>query len=196
MADYIRQQNKQGFLTRWNIVVMQHPDTDNGTVDLGLPNKVNLIQRARMDIRNIPHANVKAIVSTIDRVADMAESVGTIRGMAKGMADKDLLAVREDLIGDVGLLCLYPISKDSTPKPVSKPDGVRRRVDLEAKEHVIGVALFFPSPKGPQSSVSYMAVPAIEPEPEELEDLQADIDAMDAADEMHGETETDQGAAT
>jgi hypothetical protein len=196
LADYIEQQNSHGFLTRWNIVVMQHPDSVNGTVDLGLPGQVNLIQRAKMDIPGIPHANVKAIVSTIDRVADLDQPVGEIRRMAAGTADKDLLAVREDLLGDVGLLCLYPISKNSQPKPVTKPDGVRRRVKLEAEEHVIGAALFFPSPKGPQSAVSYMAVPAIEPEPEELEEIEADIDAMDAADEEHGEAEGTTDAAT
>lgn len=195
LTKYIEQQNRHGFLKRWNIVVMQHPDASNSTVDLGLPQPVNLIQRARMDMPGLAHANVKAIVSTIDRVADLSQSVGEIRAMAAGTSDKDLLSVREDILGDVGLVCLYPISKDSKPRQNTTRDGVRRRVDLEADEHVLGVALFFPVARGPQSGVSYMAVPSLAPEPDELEEIGEEIDALDQADELAGEEADVAGAA-
>ena len=60
LLGYIAEQTAQGFLTRWSVVVMAHPDDTNGTVELGLDGPVNLIQRAQLDMPNIPHANIKS----------------------------------------------------------------------------------------------------------------------------------------
>ena len=83
------------------------------------------------------------------------------------------------------MLCIYPISKDSEPRQANRPDGRRRRVNLEAEEHVVGIALFFPKARGPQGGFRYIAVPVADPEVEEPEEGD-DIDALDAADEAAG----------
>ena len=71
LIGYLDEQNAQGYLLRWNIVVMAHPDLSNGElVGLGLRKPVGLIERNRLDMPNIGHANIKSLVSTVDRVAD------------------------------------------------------------------------------------------------------------------------------
>ena len=126
LTKYIEQQNRQGFLKRWNVVIMQHPDDGNSTVDLGLQ------QRGKPDpARPHGHPRSRPRQRQGDRLhdrpsSDLPQSVGEIRAMAAGTSDKDLLKVREDIVGDVGLLCLYPISKDSKPRqntPVTAFDG-------------------------------------------------------------------------
>ncbi len=184
LTGYLEQQTKQGFLLRWNVVVMAHPDDSNGTLDLGLEAPVNLIQRARLDIPAIAHANIKALVSTIDRVADLPEGVATLHEQAGGTSDELLQKLREDRLGSTGLLCIYPISKDSRPRDVKVVDGQRRRLPLDAVDHVLGIALFFPEARGPAAAHRYVS--AVLPEDPDLVD---DIEAADNADEIAGEAQ-------
>ena len=190
LKGYVEEQGSQGFLRSWNVVFMSHPNDENGTLDLGLDGEVNLIQRSRMDIPGLPHANIKSLVSVADRVADLDQSTSEVRGLLQSAGSKvndaALLKLREELLGDVGLIGIYPINKDSQPLPKAKKDGKRARLPLEAVDHVIGVGIFFPEAKGARGAYSYMAADLSS---EEVEDLEDDLAALDRADEERGEAE-------
>ena len=104
---------------------------------------LRLITRAKLE-RAEPYANIKALVSRIDRAADVPLTRAEILRHVSGDADEDYRDLRDDYLPGVGLLCVYPISKDSKPRPSTNSDGRQQRVPLEAVEHVIGVGLFFP----------------------------------------------------
>ena len=185
LMGYIESQNQQGYLRNWNLVIMGHPIRENGDIDLGLPTRVNRITRSRMDMPGTAHANIKSLVSTIDRVADLTQTSAEIRAMIDGdVTDSKLLERREELVGDVGLLCLYPISRDSDPKNRTRRPGKRRRLPLGAVEDVLGVGFFFPESRGSTGRYTYYAAD-LSAVP--VEDADDDIDAVDAADEAAGE---------
>ena len=112
---------------------------------------LKLITRTRLRSTE-PDANIKALVSRIDRAADLPLTRDEIRRQVPGDTDEDYRNLREESLDGVGLLCIYPISKDSTPRPPATPDGRQLRLPLEAVDHVIGVGLFFPDDK---SNVAY-----------------------------------------
>lgn len=191
LIGYLDEQNEQNHLTRWNIVVMAHPDLSNGPIDLRIGSPVGLIERNRLDMPSIPHANIKSLVSTIDRVADLEISRPQLRDLfGSKLDDKKLASYRDDVLGDVGLLSLYPISKKSQPRKRegNGDSGRQRRLPLEAVDDVIGVALYFPEARGEVQEYTYMSadLSGIEREPDDV-----DIDDIDAADERAAEsTET------
>lgn len=188
LAGYIEAQNDQGFLKHWNVVLMGHPSDENGTEDIGLSDGVNLITRSRMDMPGIQHANIKSLVSTIDRCADLPLARAEISKRVGGdITDAKLLDLREDLVGDEGLLCLYPISKDSRPRRRQQHSGRRRRLPLEAVDHVLGACFFFPEARGRSAEVSYYTADLSDRPVEDIEDVEDDIEALDAADEEAGE---------
>jgi hypothetical protein len=188
LLGYIDEQNQQGYLSRWNIVVMSHPTEDNGVLDVGLDREVPLIERNRLDMPSIGYANIKSLVSTVDRVADMdIPRAQLAQLLGRNPDDKRLAGYREDVLGDVGLLCIYPISKNSQPRDqrrLSKP-GTRRRLPLNAVEDVIGVGLFFPEARGKVQEYTYMSAD-LSRVPREA-DVEV-IDEVDAADELAGES--------
>jgi hypothetical protein len=68
------------------------------------------------------------LVSRIDRAADLELTRDEIRGMASADYDDAYATLRHDYLDRVGLLCIYPIAKDSQPrgrKP-AKPPATRR----------------------------------------------------------------------
>jgi Z1 domain len=162
LKDYIAAQNRLDDLKRWNVVVMERQAGDLGTVEIGLTGEVGLMNRSRMDIMQ-QHANIKSLMSKVDRVAD----VGVSRTGLAGRSEDELQDMRPD---GVALLLLYPIAKDSTPlRPIV---GKQRRVGLDAVEHVIGVGMVFPEAKnGKLTPQSYMTadLSGVEREEEEVD---------------------------
>lgn len=192
LRGYIEQENKIGALLTWNVVIIEHPDDANGTIDLGMSSRVNLIQRARLDL-DLAWANIKALVSTIDRVADMRHTNQDLRKMVDPATDANWRQLRDDVLGDIGLLALYPISKDSAPRHAAKSDGTLRRVSLDAVEHMIGVAFFFPTARGMDSDVTYYCADLRAEAIEDIDEEQEQIRLADAVDEEaaeHGNTVT------
>jgi hypothetical protein len=155
---YIQRENDLGALRNWSVVVVGDSKGNKGTLKIGGGVTVNRIHRSRLDMPNIDHANIKTLVSRIDRVADLDMSKAEAAAAAGNDNDKRLLALREDLLGPVGLLCLYPIAADSVPlHPDRAPQlGRRRRIPLDAVEDVVGVGLFFPTARSTEP-VSYMS---------------------------------------
>lgn len=178
LSGYIERERAAGYLKSWNVVVMEHPNAANGKVSLSADRDTCLIERARLDMPGIDHANIKALVSTIDRVADVSLSRADIEKDVQTLSDATLLRLREQIIGDVGLLCLYPISKDSQPKAVKVKPGSRHRLAMEAADHLLGVAFFFPHSRG-SSTVTYMSADLSSQVEEDFEDELAELDEAD-----------------
>jgi hypothetical protein len=190
LAGYINEQIKQGFLHYWNVVIVSHPNSNNGTLDIGLRDKVNLIERSRLDMPGIAHANIKALVTAIDRISDLALPTEEVRRMlGNSLTDERLLGLREDVLGPTGLLCVYPISKDSQPRSNRKRVGQRARLPLDAVEHVIGLGLFFPEARGEDAGFTYYSADLSS---EAVEADETELDAIDAADEAAGEAQADE----
>ncbi|WP_084614242.1 Z1 domain-containing protein [Nakamurella lactea] len=185
LAGYVEREFAAGFLNRWNIVVMEHSDDSNGTVPLGMGREARLIERARLDMPGIAHANIKALVSTIDRAADIDLPRIEIEKDVEVVSDANLLKLREHVIGDVGLLCLYPISKDSRPRKTKSKPGSRQRLPMKAVEHLLGVAAFLPDSRG-NSSVTYMSADLSS---QIQEDFEGELQELDHADEQAGADE-------
>jgi Z1 domain len=145
LIGYIREQNKLNSLLTWNVAVIGDSREASGRDTIG-DLDLRLITRARLD-RAEPYANIKALVSRIDRAADVPLTRDEIRRQVPGDADEDYRDLRDDYLAGVGLLCVYPISKESKPRPPAKPDGRQQRLPLGAVDNVIGVGLFFPEDK-------------------------------------------------
>jgi hypothetical protein len=176
LRKYILAQNKLGDLESWNVVVMERPDEELGTIDLGLPQHVGLMNRSRIPI-NQPHANIKALMSKVDRLADQ----NIARQSMAELDDRELAERRPE---GIGLLIIYPIQAYSQPRAPQK--GVPRRVPLEALDDVIGVGLVFPKATKGITPQTYMTADLSTVEREE-DDI--DLDQVDAEDAVAAEQE-------
>ncbi|GIH20692.1 endonuclease [Rugosimonospora africana] len=184
LRDYIAKQNRHGALRTWNIVIVEQAQNRLGWMELG-GRGVNLINRSRLCTPD-SYADIKSLVSTWDRVADLAAPAAEIRARigTDKVTDEQLRIHRDGQLGPVGLLCLYPISRDSVDE--THRQGRYPRTSLDAVRHVIGVGLFFPEAWGPEEQ-DYVSVDLsdIAPPPDEVDAL--DIEALDAEDERVGE---------
>lgn len=152
LRGYIEEQNKTGRLTKWNVVIRSRKESELGTINLGGLD-VNLINRAKVgseyepDSIDNPVANLKAIVSKIDLVADFENIEEFSR-----LTQDDLFQKRIEKVPDTGLLLIYPISKDSRPK-----GGSKNSIALNAIEHLIGIGIVFPKSEI-DTPLAYMSV--------------------------------------
>jgi Z1 domain len=173
LTGYIALQNQHKALLTWSVAVITDGAGVKGTIELD-GQEVNLSQRSRLAISDPAYANIKSLVSRIDRAADLRESREDIRRMAGDDTDDAYARLRDDLLGPVGLLCIYPIARDS--KPAEHPRYKDRR-PLDAAAHVIGVGLFFPEDRSnkPYEYVSVglsgLAIESDEPDVDQLDEL-------------------------
>jgi len=176
LTEYIEQQRRKGSLNDWNVVIAGRADAKVGDIDLGLPKRVNLLVRSRLNIEGLPYANIKALMSKVDRVADLPE----LDQDASSLSDAELQSRRPR---DIGLLVLYPIDRRSPPTQTAQSDGPPPvRVALDAVEDVIGIGLVFPDADD-STPVTYVSanLPAEELEAVE-EEMKAEEDEVAAYD--------------
>jgi hypothetical protein len=132
--------------------------------------EVPLLTRSRLRLGSDQYANLGAIMSKEDRVADLDLDRVEVRKMDEGR----LQAMRPQ---HIGLLLLYPIDKDSLPRP--RQDGHRsRRVPLNAMEHIIGVGLVFPQAEN-LTAQQYMTVDLSGVQREEIEYVDEEVEALE-----------------
>jgi hypothetical protein len=182
---YIKEQNELGSLQKWNVAVISDSSGTSGTRTIG-GQDLKLIRRTRLDLPE-PYANIKALVSRIDRAADVPLSRGEIRRLVPSDTDLDYAILRHDYLERVGLLCIYPIYKNSTPRLTAVEPGRKQRVPLEAADDVIGLCLYFPEDasnaayryKYIAADVSSLALDTDEP----------DINQLDHEDEKIGQAQ-------
>lgn len=124
-------------LLSWNVGVVSVRSGKVGTIDLGTGDEVNLLNRARIKMgKSDPStADLKAIMSNADIVLDLRD--GNVDTASE--SDK-LIEYRTESLPGVGLLLVYPISKDS-----KAGDPPRDRANLDAVDDIVGVAFVFPT---------------------------------------------------
>ncbi len=159
---YLRRRSDER-ASSWNVAVIgssrvKHKglnggDYTPGTIDLGLPEAVNKIIRARLTgVRDV--ADIKALMSTRDRAVDLDMTSTEI----SGKLDSELQQERRARVDGRGLLLLYPIARDSPPRSVTKT-----REALGAPEDVLGIGIVFPEPAGASDALveehTYVGLP-------------------------------------
>lgn len=155
--DYIQGRLRERELTHFRVAVMGRatPSERLGTIDLGLPQPVNCINRARIPlIGGRSHADIKALMSTADRAVDLGLPEGEIPRSADAIARLRNLPADGGRGDGSGLLLIYPVSKDSVPMLQDRRGGPSRE-PLNAVEHVIGVGMVFPVTSSTSAAVDY-----------------------------------------
>ena len=115
LTGYIDLQNQHFSLLTWNIAVITDRSAGSGSRPIG-DHELNLITRTRLAMPGITHANIKALVSRIDRAADVDLPRDEIIRQAGADTDEAYATLRHDYFDRVGLLCIYPIARDSRPR--------------------------------------------------------------------------------
>lgn len=177
LIDYIRQESEERRIKKWNVSVITQSRPRNGTIDLGFGN-INMISRSPLADSKEGEANIKALVTTSDRLNDVIipseeERIEFRNQMTEsfegGHKEAKVRQAHDDHVGtSVGHLAIYPISKDSVPRSDSKQDRKRGfRKPLEAVDDIMGLGIFFPTSKADDSNVNYTS--AREPDEEIME---------------------------
>ena len=178
LEKYIRKENEKGSLLQWNVAWLGQSNRQEklGVMDLGFGAKLNSVSRSRFKMTS--PCNIKVLMSKADRIVDLT-------GISGSATDNEIIDARNEQLGRIGLLLLYPISRYSTPEArvdrkldycktcghthqVPKV-GTAIRHPLEAADDVVGVALVFPKSKWAEAN--YMANDLAELfDPEQIED--------------------------
>lgn len=163
---YIAGENEAGALTQWNVVFLQRrvdPTSAVSGLDLGLDRPVRLANRSPIAGGDRNLANLKSIISTDDRLADLdigpAEVAALLEDDRTDPDDIRYLAVRERLGVSEGLLCVHAIDRDSMPDLTRANRHGLKRAGLHAVEHLVGISMFFPTSVREESSVGYVTAP-------------------------------------
>ena len=141
LTSYIIEENNLESLKSWNIVILSRKENKRGVIDLGFPNKqfVNMINRSEAISVGTSDTNLKSIMLREDTILDFKNIDGID-------TKKELLfSLRSKNKPNIGLLIIYPISKDSKAPENSKSNNSNR--DLEAVGDIIGVGYVFPKSK-------------------------------------------------
>jgi hypothetical protein len=185
LSGYIAEQNDLGSLRRWDVAVISDSSGASGSRPIGGLD-LNLIRRTRLDLPE-PYANIKALVSRIDRAADVPLSREDIRKLVPSDTDPGYATLRHDYLDRIGLLCIYPISKESTPRQTVMEPGRKRRVPLDAVDDVIGLCLYFPEDES-NAAFRYKYI-AADVSGLALDTDEPDINQLDHEDEKAGEAQ-------
>lgn len=119
-------------LSRWNVGIVESGRGRDSDAPLGTIGSVRTVNRARLkDTNGI--ADIKALMSRRDLAFDCVD------GVVGNGSWEELKAARLDAVGQVPLLLLYPIARDSRPERESKA-----RVPLDAVRDVLGIGIVFP----------------------------------------------------
>lgn len=138
LIKYIKAQNKKGNILNWNIgIITRSLDPILGEIELGLDEPIPLINRTKFSRTRKPDVvDIKALMSQTDLAADTPICSEILRGKDRN----ELRQLREEYCNNKGLLLIYPISKNSYPLQKSS-----KRQNLNAKDHILGLALVFPN---------------------------------------------------
>ncbi len=134
LVKYTKGQRAHGALDSWNIAVMG-VKSPTSSLPLGVSADSPLMTRSKLTrASDGKRAVIGTLMSKPDRVADLIPAAAVRRDAS----DADLQSLRDE--DGHGLLVIYPIDKDSVPKP-----SATGRSPLGAAGHLIGVAFCFPT---------------------------------------------------
>lgn len=207
LKKYIAQETNSRRIRRWNVSVITQNSDSIGSIDLGIESgPVHLISRAKLANSAAGEANIKALVTTTDRLNDVvrntpeerAEFRKEISEEIKGGSRESLTRKLHDkFVGaGIGHLAIYPISKDSQPRGRAEDSGATggskkaHRHALDAVDHVMGLGIFFPTSNAAESQVSYVsAARSDEAVQEQYSGMDEEIKEINADDEAALEQE-------
>lgn len=180
LKKYVRQETESGRIKTWNVSVMTQHRNEVGTDDLGL-GEMQMVNRAKLANSKLNAANIKALVTTSDRLNDVVFDSEEDRADFRRMVDEEIKIsgkkegtvrrLHDKYAGiGVGHLAIYPIAADSKPRTKYSDEEIENRrkqggkrlefrVPLEANANVIGLGIFFPTSNAPESRISYVSAP-------------------------------------
>lgn len=159
LLDYIA--GRQDLLARWNVGLWEPDKSGAAVAELGAYGSVRLNTRAKLKGTSSP-ADIKALMSRKDVLIDCP-------GLDVDASDwSGLKESRLNHLGQIPLLLLYPIDKQSAPQRESKA-----RVALDAVNHLVGFGIVFPGSE--DQSGRFISVPLEDLSADEIEE--ADIEA-------------------
>lgn len=177
LKDYIHKESTGRRIRKWNVSIMGQSVDKSGTIDLGMDSPSPMINRSKLSTSEPGAANIKALVTTIDRLNDVIRTTDEAREEFRafvrdeirkmdGHQEAVVRKLHDDHVGtSTGHLAIYPISKDSVPQnsgsDKAKPSPGRNpvRKPLDAKDNVMGLAIFFPDSNAVDSAVDYISAP-------------------------------------
>jgi hypothetical protein len=214
LKKYIRKESENRRLRSWNVSFMTQSNSELGTIDLGLQTEIPLLKRSKLVTSQEGEANIKALVTTQDRLNDVIRGTEEDRAAFRleveaeikeaGSKEKPVRELHDKHVGPgIGHLAIYPIQAKSDPRSSSSNNGVapdsvstekkgQHRTSLNAVTNVLGLGLFFPTSSAPDSAVDYMTAP--EPDKELIEEYRAaaeEVRALNEKDEAAMRSETD-----
>lgn len=180
LTGYIRAQNAIGELQQWNVALigLQRPSDEQPRVDLGNGFVMPALNRSRV-VRGLQTGGDTASLGRIMSKVDLGADLDFTRRELGAMSEENIRRARRSTYARVGLLCIYPIDKDSSPEHAVaqySEQKERFRAPLQAVEHVVGLGFVFPKSgrSTPQdyvtvdlSGVEREPVPEADEEPEE-----------------------------
>ncbi|MFD3718652.1 Z1 domain-containing protein [Streptomyces sp. NPDC058674] len=159
-----------GALKRWNVAVIGNPlsgDTDR-RYEFAPGIAVDRVVRAKLQTSGHDAADIKTLMSRRDAGVDL-----DLTGLSE-VTEAALKVARRTQSPDTALLTLYPIDALS-PSPANRA----LRSPLDAVDHVIGVGLVFPMPRGEDSKVEWYSADLSSVEDDEEEDFSLLFDEDD-----------------
>jgi hypothetical protein len=129
-----------GSLRRWNVAIVGTPNGQSFSFAPNVTVGCNVRSRLATDL-GPGSVDIKTLMSPRDAAVDLSPS-------AVKLDEDGIRKKRKEEFPDTGLLVLYPIDKNSQPKPEKKT-----RAPLNTEEHVIGVGLVFPETRDGDSTV-------------------------------------------
>ncbi|MGB5931301.1 MAG: hypothetical protein WBH03_24185, partial [Cyclobacteriaceae bacterium] len=180
LVDYVREQNRHGALGEWNVAFVGRKNPSR-VAQVGLSPEPALITRSQLGRRKgdqvVPDrsnvANIGTLMSRPDRVIDLLPPA-----KVRAMKDKDMQDLRDE--SGRGLLLVYPIDKDSVPRP-----GLRNRLGLDAVDDLFGVALSFPTADPQTEPTDTIQVDLSKLTEAEIEEENDDTDSYEDAEGDH-----------
>ena len=145
-------------LDRWNVGVVEPRRGRVSGRGLGTVGKVRLVTRARLNDAGTV-ADIKALMSRTDVMFDSPESARGDSSWAQ------LKTARRDNVGQVPLLLLYAIDRESPPRS-------HVRVSLDAADDVLGYGIVFPG--SVTEGEEFVSVELQPLSADELDDLEAE----------------------
>jgi hypothetical protein len=206
LIDYIEKEAGNGGLRSWNVSVIGQQTDKRGTIDLGLEQPLNLVNRTRVSSSAPGRASINTLVGPKDRINDLPfhdddqwKQLDTELNQHKGGATDAVLRDKHDEYAGAGVghLTIYAINRNSAPDReidlTKVKDTGRIRRALEAADDIIALGIFLPE-SDDDSGVGYICgIDNItQEELEEARDDQAEyedtVDREDAADEQEEAT--------
>ncbi|UWX97744.1 Z1 domain-containing protein [Arthrobacter zhaoxinii] len=129
--------------TEWNVAVMglKEESTTLGSLDIVPGLSVPAVNRAPLASSSAGEANIKALLSLSDYVADISTA---ITGQQSELDSAAFQKLRKTHAGGRGLLIIYVVSANSVPTRAPKAGQPPVRRAMEAADHMIGVGVVFP----------------------------------------------------